>query len=336
MQQFSAQGPVLNNTFTNYERYSISDSDVNNTWNSIFAGILADLEQLIKVSTENGSPHYTGVAKILKAYTYQVTVDAWGDVPYTEGLKFGEVQYPKYDDDAVIYPQLIALLDEGIADLNAPTSLLEPNSFTTIYAAPTWAASKVKWERLANTLKLRMFLHYSESDPAFASQQIRALISSGAEFMKANDDNFQMMFLNQAQRQNPLASIEGGQFRDQFFPNRFLVDLMNTKEDPGGRPISSPSRSTPPRIRALPFWTPRRQRYIRGCTATSRALPRPSTPRACSRTEAYRARPSPTAATRPPGCCSTPSTTLSEPKPRYASGLPATPKHSSAKESGLP
>ncbi|SMB80371.1 hypothetical protein SAMN00120144_3808 [Hymenobacter roseosalivarius DSM 11622] len=232
MQQFSGHGPVLNNTFTNYERYSISDSDVNNTWNNIFAGILADLEQLIKISTENGSPHYTGVAKILKAYTYQVTVDAWGDVPYAEGLKFGEIQYPKYDDDAAIYPQLIALLDEGIADLNAPASLLEPNSFTTIYAASSWSASKVKWERLANTLKLRMFLHYSESNPAFASQQITALINSGAEFMKSNDDNFQMMFLNQPQRQNPLASIEGGQFRNQFFPNRFLVDLMNTKEDP--------------------------------------------------------------------------------------------------------
>lgn len=232
MQQFSGHGPVLNNTFTNYERYSISDSDVNNTWNSIFAGILADLEQLIIITSENGSPHYTGVAKILKAYTYQVTVDAWGDVPYTEGLKFGAVKYPKYDNDADIYPQLIKLLDEAIVDLNAPTSTLEPNSYSTIYASSSWAASKVKWERLANTLKLRMFLHYSEVDPAFATQQINALINSGAEFMQSNDDNFQMKFLNQPQRQNPLASIEGGQFRNQFFPNRFLVNLMNEKEDP--------------------------------------------------------------------------------------------------------
>ncbi|WP_018479514.1 SusD/RagB family nutrient-binding outer membrane lipoprotein [Pontibacter roseus] len=232
MQQFSGHGPVLNNTFTNYERYSISDSDVNNTWNSIFAGILADLEQLIRISTENQSPHYSGVAKILKAYTYQVTVDAWGDVPFTEGLKFGEVLYPKYDDDAAIYPKLIELLDQGIAEINAPTSALEPNTFTTIYPGSSWVSSKTKWERLANTLKLRIYLHYSEVDPGLASQQINALINSGVEFMQSNDDNFEMSFLNQPQRQNPLTSIEGGQFRNQFFPNRFIVDLMNEKADP--------------------------------------------------------------------------------------------------------
>ncbi len=232
MQQFSGHGPVVNNTFTNYERYFITDSDVNNLWNSIYATILSDLEQLIIVSTENQSPHYTGVAKILKAYTYQVTVDAWGDVPFSEASKFGAILYPKYDDDAAIYPELIKLLDEGIADINSPSSVLEPNSFTTIYPGSSWANSKVQWERFANTLKLRIFLHYSQVDPAFASQQINALVSSGAEFMQSTDDNFEMMFSAEPQRQNPIASIEGGQFRNQFFPNRTIVNLMNDKADP--------------------------------------------------------------------------------------------------------
>ncbi|GAB3829581.1 SusD/RagB family nutrient-binding outer membrane lipoprotein [Pontibacter rugosus] len=232
MQQFSGHGPVVNNTFTNYERYFITDSDVNNNWNNIYADILADLEQLIRVSTENESPHYTGVAKILKAYTYQITVDAWGDVPFSEATQFQNTLYPKYDDDATIYPTLIVLLDEGIADINAASSTFEPNAFSTFYPSTSWATSKQQWERLANTLKLRIYLHYSEVDPGFAGQQITALVNSGAEFMRSTDDNFQMMFLNQSQRQNPLTSIEGGQFRNQFFPNRFIVDVMNEKNDP--------------------------------------------------------------------------------------------------------
>ncbi|SFU79451.1 SusD/RagB family nutrient-binding outer membrane lipoprotein [Pontibacter akesuensis] len=232
MQQFSGHGPVLNNTFTNYERYFITDSDVNNNWNNIYADILADLEQLIVISTEQESPHYTGVAKILKAYTYQVTVDAWGDVPYSEATKFGEVLYPEYDDDAAIYPKLLALLDEGIADINAESSVLEPTAYSTFYPNTSWEASRVQWERLANTLKLRLLIHYSEVDPGFASQQITALVNSGAQFMQSTDDNFEMMFLDQSQRQNPITSIEGGQFRNQFFPNEFIVDLMNEREDP--------------------------------------------------------------------------------------------------------
>lgn len=232
MQQFSGHGPIANNTFTNYERYFITDSDVNNNWNNIYADILADLEQLITVSINNGSPHYTGVAKILKAYTYQVTVDAWGDVPFSEATQFEATLYPKYDDDALIYKQLITLLDEGIADINASTSTFEPTAFSTFYPNTSWPAAKAQWEKLANTLKLRIFLHYSEVDPAYATQQLNALVNSGAAFMASTSDNFEMKFLNQPQRQNPLTSIEGGQFRNQFFPNRFLVDVMNAKADP--------------------------------------------------------------------------------------------------------
>ncbi len=232
MQQFSGQGPANPSTTKEYERYNINNSDVNNLWNRIYTVILADLEQIITKSSEEGSPHYTGVAKILKAYTYQVTVDAWGDVPFSEASKFQNNFYPKYDDDAAIYPALIKLLDEGIADLNAPTSVMEPNGFSTIYPTSDWATARTKWTRFANTLKLRLYLHYSEKDPAFAAQGINGLINSGAEFMTSTSDNFEMMFQNQPQRQNPLTSIEGGQFKNQLFPNRTIVEMMNAKADP--------------------------------------------------------------------------------------------------------
>ncbi|RAU84071.1 SusD/RagB family nutrient-binding outer membrane lipoprotein [Pontibacter arcticus] len=232
MQQFSGQGPANPSTTKEYERYNINNSDVNNLWNRIFSVILADLEQVINKSSAEGSPHYAGVAKILKAFTYQVTVDAWGDVPFSEASKFQANFYPKFDDDAAIYPALFKIIDEGIADLNATASVLEPNSYTTIYPTSDWATGAVKWTRFANTLKLRMYLHYSEKDPAFAAQGINALINSGAEFMTSPADNFEMMFLNQPQRQNPLTSIEGGQFKNQLFPNRTIVDMMNAKADP--------------------------------------------------------------------------------------------------------
>ncbi|WP_338871226.1 SusD/RagB family nutrient-binding outer membrane lipoprotein [Spirosoma sp. SC4-14] len=233
IQQFSGQGPNTGfATFKEYERYNINNSDVNNQWVTIFATILSDLELMTTQATEVGSPHYAGVGKILKAFVYQTVVDAWGDVPYTEASRHSANFYPKFDDDEAIYADLIRLLDEGIKDVSATTSALSPNTNTTIYAGSSWAASQAQWIKFANTLKLRLFLHYSAKDPAYTSQQITALINSGAKFMESTSDNFQMAFLSESQRQNPLYSMENGQFKNQFFPNRFIVNLMNSKSDP--------------------------------------------------------------------------------------------------------
>ena len=248
MQQFSGQGPVSGgNTFKEYERYNINSSDINNQWNTVFATIVSDLELMIS-QAQTTSPHYAGVGKLLKAYVYQVSVDAWGDVPYTEAARFNSQLYPKFDDDAAIYTDLIKLIDAGVTDLNAATSALEPNSNTSIYANPTWAAAKIQWLKFANTLKLRIYLHYSKKDPAFATQQIAALVSSGGAFMQATTDNFQMPFLSESGRQTPTASIEGGQFKNQFFPHRTIVDMMNAKADPRRATyfVPFPYNSNPP------------------------------------------------------------------------------------------
>jgi hypothetical protein len=233
MQQFSGQGPNTGfATFKEYERYNINNSDVNGQWSTIFSTIVSDLELMIAQSTTENSPHYAGVGKILKAYVYQIVVDSWGDTPYSEAGRHSANFYPKFDDDEAIYKDLIRLLDDGIKDVSATTSTMSPNVNSTIYSGATWAASQTKWIQFANTLKLRIFLHYSAKDPAFTSAQITALINSGAKFMASNADNFQMLFLSESQRQNPLYSMENGQFKNQFFPHRFIVDLMNSKNDP--------------------------------------------------------------------------------------------------------
>lgn len=231
MQQFSGQTTNTSNTFLLYERYNINNSDVNNQWSTIYATLLADVAKIIPLAEKGGSPHYAGVAKLLKAYTYQLTVDAWGDVPYSEASQFGNNLYPKYDDDEKIYLDLIKTIDAGIADINAPTSVLSPGKTSTIYVGD-WANVKSNWIKFANTLKLRIYLHYSQKDPAFATSQITALVNSGAQFMTSNADNFGMKYLAEAGRQNPINSIEGGQFRNAFFPNKTIVDMMNTKADP--------------------------------------------------------------------------------------------------------
>ena len=231
MQQMSGGASQPNQTYE-YYRYNITGTDQNNVWSLVNATTLSDLELVIRQATADGSPHYAGVAKVLKAYEYSKMIDTWGDVPYTEALQFDSNTQPKYDDDEVIYPKLIAMLAEAITDMNATTSTQSPGTNSVIYTNATWATARAQWIKLANTLRLRLLLHYSKKNPTFAVTEMTSLInSSGVTFMASNADNFQVNFYNVANQRNPISAFEVSR-PNYLFADAFMVGLMNGKSDP--------------------------------------------------------------------------------------------------------
>lgn len=231
MQQMSGLASEANQTWS-ISRYNIAGSDLNNVWSSMYASTLSDLELVITQATTAGSPHYAGLAKLLKAYEFSKIVDTWGDVPFTESLKLLANTQPKYDDDAAIYTALLALIDEAITDMNATTSLLSPGINSVIYTNASWATSRALWIKFANTLKLRLLIHYSKVDPAFCVAQITILVNTpGITFMTSNNDNFQMSFYDVPNQQNPISAFEVSR-RNYLFADAKMVGMMNAKSDP--------------------------------------------------------------------------------------------------------
>ena len=213
-----------------YYRYNITGSDLNNVWSSINATTLSDLELILK-GASGTSPYYTGIAKILKAYEYSLVVDVWGKVPYTQAQQLSENTQPVYDDDATIYPKLIALLNEAVTDLNASSSVLTPGTNSVMYTG-TYSTIKTNWIKLANTLRLRLLLHYSKKDPAFCVAQITALVNtSGITFMASNADGFQMAFYDVANQRNPISQFEVSR-PNYVFADAKMVGMMTAKNDP--------------------------------------------------------------------------------------------------------
>jgi hypothetical protein len=230
MQQYSGQSTGAQNQTQDYEKYLITGSDVNNLFSTIYATTLNDLELIIQKAGEEKSPHYAGVAKILKAYTYQIAVDAWGDLPYSEAQKLTVNLAPKYDDDEQIYKNILALIDQGISDINQTESTRSPGANSLIYPG-TFATTKTNWLKFANTLKLRIYLHYSKLDKPFLVTQITNLVTTGGPFMTSVADNFQMSFINATNRQNPIQQFEIAR-SNYLFANATLVDSMNGRSDP--------------------------------------------------------------------------------------------------------
>ena len=230
VQQFSGQGGSGIQT-AEYDRYNITPTDINNVWRgAIYAGSLADMQKLID-QTQASSPKYAGIAKITKGFLFSVTTDAFGDIPFSEALQFDNNFAPKYDASADVYKGIIALLNDGISDLKK-ASILTPGADDLIYGGDLG-----KWERMANTLKLRLYLHSFPKVTPTSNADFAALIAPAVApatatiFLRNNADNFQMRFEAVPNRNNPIDQFEKSR-NNTFFPSVTLVNLMNAKADP--------------------------------------------------------------------------------------------------------
>jgi hypothetical protein len=229
MQHMSGEASQPNQTYE-YYRYNITGSDQNNVWSSIHATTLSDLQLIINQGTL--SPYYTGIAKILKAYEYSLVVDVWGKVPYSQSQQLVGNTQPAYDNDATIYPKLIQLLTDGITDLGAASSVLTPGTNSLIYTnGGNFTTAKAQWIKFANTLKLRLLLHYSKIDPTFTTQITTLVNTAGITFMASNADNFSMQFYDVANQRNPISAFEVSR-PNYLFADRSMAERMNTKSDP--------------------------------------------------------------------------------------------------------
>ena len=141
------------------------------SWNTAYAGILADVKALIPLAEGSKLFAHVGVARILRASVLLTLVDSYGDIPYSEALN-AENFNPKTDAGAEVYAAALAELDLAIANLAATSS---GNVTTDLY----YGGDKDKWTRLANTLKLKAQLNRRLIDKAGATTAINGLIAVG-------------------------------------------------------------------------------------------------------------------------------------------------------------
>lgn len=199
-QHMSAMGAQ----YRTYDQYNINSGTLDGLqFQALYAGALQDFEYVIQEGTRTNELRMVGIAKILKAHTFQVLTDLYGDLPFSQALQPNVTITPAYDKQRDIYAGLHTLLDEAIADIRKQQGRF-PGTADLHYRAAS-EADMNKWVRLANTLRLKLYLRTSEVDPAGARAGVVALFSrlTPADFMQANDD-FQLNHTATAGAENPL------------------------------------------------------------------------------------------------------------------------------------
>lgn len=180
------------------KRTEINSTMVNNSWNTIYADYLSDLEAIIERGSEGGAEEgaftSVGIARVLKAFGFSVATDLWGEVPFSEALQGAENRTPVFDSQEIVYNGLFALLDSAIADL--AQSSVSPGSSDFYYAG-----DPELWTKAAYALKARLYNRLSKKDPQGSAENALAALANS--FSGPEESMIFSSFTTAATGQNP-------------------------------------------------------------------------------------------------------------------------------------
>lgn len=222
--------------YTDESRYFFITRKVSDVhWRLLYANVIGNLQSTkaailkeVKPSSQAQADfdkiqkNKIAIADILQLYTFQVLVDTFGNVPYSEAVTTGIV-LPKYDDAATVYSSLIAKIDATLATIDASTTSFPAGD--VIYSG-----NMTKWKLFANSLKVKIGINLVDVNPALAKSTIESGYNAGV--IKTNADNASFKYTTAAPNYSQLYANLVASGRNDFVPTSNIIDDMNTLNDP--------------------------------------------------------------------------------------------------------
>lgn len=153
--------------YVDYSQFKMSATRSSTDYTQLNQRSLKNLNTICQLAEADEEWGTFLAAKTLKAFIYQMMVDAYGEVPYSEAFDASNAT-PKYDQGADIYAGVLAELDEALSKASAGDKV------ATNFLLPGKTAGA--WIQLANAVKLKMLTR--ESGVADVNSQIAALVSA--------------------------------------------------------------------------------------------------------------------------------------------------------------
>jgi len=206
-------------------------AEFNLAWNQAYSDILNDIRAMNNQieNLEGEFEKHKAVGEVIEAYIIVTLVDYFGDIPYSESLDQTNFT-PALDSGSDVYIAALDLLDNAITKFQLPTTIeLE----TDFYYDNDYG----KWERLANTLKMKIFFQQRLVNPGLIDD-FKAIANTG-NFIQEGED-FVFNWGSNLDNPNSRHKI----YRDQYKPggpegwymSNWLMDKMrngqSNVEDP--------------------------------------------------------------------------------------------------------
>lgn len=131
--------------------YSIDNNFYSAIWNTPMRNT-ANFTNIINTPFANYENH-VAIAKICKTYYFQILVDMYGDIPYSQAHLGVQEITPAYDNAKSVYRDLYVQLDEAIDLINN-----SPNANAVGMEDAVFGGNMGRWIEFANTMKLRLLM----------------------------------------------------------------------------------------------------------------------------------------------------------------------------------
>ncbi|WP_299179533.1 SusD/RagB family nutrient-binding outer membrane lipoprotein [uncultured Chryseobacterium sp.] len=207
-----------------------------NMWLALYTDVLGNLKKAKEVIAKEGQPasltqaewnkqqaNKLAIVNLMEIYTYQVLVDSFGNVPYSEAAKPETIVLPKYDDAKAIYTDLIARLNTIIPTLDPAYPSFE--SEDNIYNGNVG-----DWIVFGNSLKLKIGINLADVDPTLAKQTVESAAAAGV--MTINSENSLFKYDATSPNFNRMYAEVIASNRNDFVAEEGIVDAMNALNDP--------------------------------------------------------------------------------------------------------
>lgn len=197
--QYYTQAPSAAQ-YRTMEQYNLNTVFANNLWTELYSGCLTDLKYVQEDSAEKGNTGTALIATVLRAYTYQVLVDIFDAVPYTEALQgdLGNIT-PSPTPGDEIYADLLVTIDAALAAYNANPVPSDVAKQDIIYNA-----DMDNWIKFANTLKLKLYIRMAYT-PQANPAAVNALL---AENNFLTTDAMYANFVSTTDKTNPFYGVQ--------------------------------------------------------------------------------------------------------------------------------
>jgi hypothetical protein len=219
-------------TYFSEARYDFSGRNIPDNYSTaLYRNVIMDLKEakdLLNAKEFTGGlatqrDNQVAIADILQVYAFQATVDAFGDMPYTEALMGIDNPAPAYDDAATIYTDLLSRITADISALNASEGSYGSADFM-------YGGDVAKWKKFAASLKLRLGMRLADVNPAAAQAAVVSAYSAGV--FSSQDESGILYYSGVSPHVN---NIYNGFFvdgRKDYIPTNTLIDYMVALNDP--------------------------------------------------------------------------------------------------------
>lgn len=197
--------------------------------NQVFRNLYRASNNLNYIVNNSAAPNYVAIAKILRAYSFQVCADLFGNIPYTDALRGdiadGSILHPAYDNaETVVYPGIEKELTDAIALIENNVGGTHPDADDLMYHGDMEG-----WYKFANSLLLKIYLRQGPSGQTKAA----ALYRDDNQFILSNSEAAYVPFTGGSEGSNPFWNAAKSTALGNFYAaTTTVLDALDITQDP--------------------------------------------------------------------------------------------------------